>query len=95
MSKINKSNLLIDNKREAVFFIYNARVISFNCQSLVENFFRMDFCRILVNEYVKHTKDELDFDIIETIKNNIFTSVYKAKLKSNKEIVAVKKNNKR
>ena len=88
--KISKSNLLINNKRESFFFLYNGQHIEFNCQSLVEDYFRGDYANIHVNQYINE-KVYLDFDIKETIKDNIYTSVYKAQLKSNKEIVAVKK----
>ena len=89
--KINKSNLLINNSREDVFFYYNGKRIDFNCQMLVDDYFLWDDVRIYVNDFIDHTKAKLDFEIKETIKDNIYTSVYKAQLKSNNEIVAVKK----
>ena len=89
--KISKSNLLINNKRESFFFLYNGQHIEFNCQSLVEDYFKGDCPTINVSQYINQTKEYLDFDIKETIKDNIYTSVYKAQLKPNKEIVAVKK----
>ena len=88
--KIGKSNLLVNNNKEKLFFIYGGQYVDFNCQALIEDYF-LDGSRVYVNKNISQSKENLDFDIIKPIKENIYTSVYKAQLKSNKEIVAVKK----
>ena len=88
-NRIQKSNLLINNI-DNTYFIYNSHTIEKrNYTQRVCNFFyiREGNMIVAVNSYNKI----YNFKIIRTIKDNVYTSVYEAKIDSFKENVAVKK----
>ena len=91
LEKIKKSNLLINNNIDNIWFEFNAKEI-------VQNDYNKNICDyfeentspiILVNTYYS----KISFEIIDVIKENIYTSVYKARLIDDpySGLVAVKK----
>ena len=92
LESIKKANLLnaLDYKIciDSIWFIYNGSAIKISDydKKASEFFFSNSYPSIIVNGNISR----IDYEIIETIKDNLFTSVYKAKL-SNGKLVAVKK----
>ena len=86
--KIEKSNLLTNNL-ENIYFIFSAILLNNHIDKTIESLSMIDFSNIEVINGVNNNYK--NFEIIDTIKENIFTSVYKAKILSNNELVAIKK----
>ena len=93
--KIKRLNLLVNNI-DNLYFIYNAKKInSVDYEKTVSEFFHS-----LANNYIEVINGynaRFKFEIIEVIKENLYTTVYKAKAFDNNypKYVAVKKNKKR
>ena len=86
--KKEKGNLIVNNLEET-YFIFNAKLIPYkNNTNTVSSFFNSPRNIILVS-HLDYNKSYKDYEIIELIKENPYTSVYKAKIKN--ELVAIKK----
>ena len=86
--KVEKENLIINNI-EKTYFIYNSKTINYkNNKEKLASFFKESNPQILVLNLDYDKKSE-DIEIIDTIKDNIYTCVYKAKYVD--KLVAVKK----
>ena len=81
--KIEKSNLLTNNL-ENIYFIFSAILLNNHIDKTIESLSMIDFSNIEVINGVNNNYK--NFEIIENIKENIFTSVYKAKILSNNEL---------
>ena len=88
LNKIQKANLLVNNI-DNVYFVYNAKRIEISdYEKKINEFFFYKYNEIVAyNNY----NAKFDIEIIEKIKENLFTSVYKARSLENSDIVAVKK----
>ena len=86
-----KSNLIVDNF-EYTYFIYNAHILTYkNNKNKINSFFFSPTNTIVVCR-LDYRKELKDFEIIELIKENVYTLVYKAKIKNFfTEFVAIKK----
>jgi serine/threonine-protein kinase ULK/ATG1 len=92
LKKIKKDNLNINNL-EMIYFTYNGHKLEFeNNKQIIEDFFLNDFNDIRVCRLNSYSNLE-DFEIVETIKDNVYTTVYKAKLirGGDNKYVAIKK----
>ena len=91
LKRIQKSNLFINFNIDNIYFVYNAtKIQQYNYEKKIYEYFgKNPLIVIRVHSYSK-----INYEIIETIKDNIFTSVYKAKLLNEyngEKYVAVKK----
>ena len=86
-----KGNLIVNNI-ENTYFTYNTYRLEYKKnKKKVSSFFIFQTNQILVNR-LEYNKTFKDFEIIELIKDNVYTSVYKAKIKNCPiEFVAIKK----
>ena len=89
--RIEKSNLMVNNVSN-IYFIYNGNSIQLNDydKTISEYFYNGSTI------YVMNKFQESNYEIIETISETLFTSIYKAKLLNNnmeekEKFVAVKK----
>ena len=87
--RIGKSNLLVNNI-ENIYFIYNGETIQKNeyNKKICEFFF---FQNNNLVEVVNSSDNRIDYEIESEIKINVYTGVYKAKIKDSSDYVAVKK----
>ena len=89
LEKIQKKNLLINNI-DNIFFVFNARKINYDDDKRVDEIFIMKYNDITAeNSY----NAKYNVDIIEPIKENVFTSIYKGKIENEEGVhyYAVKK----
>ena len=92
LNKVQKSNLFLNLSIDNIYFFYNARkIIQSDYEKKIDEYFgkRAIYLILVENNYSK-----INYEIIDTIKDNIFTSVYKAKLVNRNggdKYVAVKK----
>ena len=92
LNKVQKSNLFLNLSIDNIYFFYNARkIIQSDFEKKIDEYFgkRAIYLILVENNYSK-----INYEIIDTIKDNIFTSVYKAKLVNKNgrdKYVAVKK----
>ena len=89
--KKEKGNLIVDNLEET-YFICNAKMINYkNNKKKVSSFFDYQRNTILVS-HLDYNKSSKDYEIIELIKENPYTCVYKGKIKNDdNDFVAIKK----
>ena len=89
--KKEKGNL-IENNLEHTYFTYSAKFLKYkNNKEKVSSFFSSPNNKILVY-HLDYGKAFRDFEIIELIKENVYTSVHKARIRDYfTEFVAVKK----
>ena len=94
--KREKENLVVDNIQNT-YFIYNGKKINYeNNENKIWSFFKSETgagTRIYVF-HLDSSKNFKDFKIISLIKDNVYSSVYKAKIESDEypnKFVAVKK----
>ena len=86
--KVEKENLIINNI-EKTYFMYNCKMINYkNNKEKLASFFKESIPQIKVLNLDYNKKSE-DIEIIDTIKDNTYTCVYKAKYGD--KLVAVKK----
>ena len=92
LEKIQKTNLLLTNNHknniDNIWFLYNgSRIETYDYNKRLNEYFHGEGGQnILVNGNITSN----DFKIIDTIKDNIFTTVYKAEM-PNGRLIAVKK----
>ena len=89
LEKIHKKNLLINNI-DNIFFVFNASIINNEENKRVDEIFKLKYNDITAeNSY----NAKYNVEIIEPIKENIFTSIYKGKIEDDEGVrfFAVKK----
>ena len=77
--KMQKTNLL-NNNIENTYFIHNAKIFSCKSEETIESISFGNVKNILVLNGLDNKIE--NYEIIDTIKENIFTSVFKAKIKN-------------
>ena len=93
LDKIEKANLLLTNNFkndiDNIWFLYNGlRIETYNYNKKLNEYFIGDGSQtILVNGNITLK----NFKIIDTIKDNVYTTVYKAEMPDGR-LIAVKKN---
>ena len=83
-----KENLFINNI-ENTYFIYNIIEIDYKSKQKLSSFFRLNVNPTITVLRLEYKDKYDDIEVIEKIKDKIYTSVYKAKYKE--KLVAVKK----
>ena len=78
--RIQKTNLLVQNI-DNIYFVSNTKRLDNRMDDTLESIFNnvnYNFYRINV---INERENNYDYEIIETIKENVFTTVFKAKMK--------------
>ena len=90
--RMQKANLIIDNI-SMIYFHYNGKEIKYqNNTEKVESYFLINLAKIFV-ERLDSQNSFRDYEIIEDIKKNVYTSVHKARIKNKNypvDMVAIK-----
>lgn len=89
--KTQKPNLLINNF-ENIYFLIDAKMITYQNEETIEEFFKNNISSTFLVEVVngKSQSNNKNYEIIEKIKENLYSKVYKGKLIDSDEIVAIK-----
>ena len=87
--RISKPNLLVKNI-DNIYFISNGRILNKNLNDTLESIYNINFSFYNI-QVINCRENDYNYEIIETIKQNIFTSVFKAKRKDSNCFVAIKK----
>ena len=89
--KIQKSNLLVNNF-DNIYFLIDAKIITYQNEETIEEFFKNNISSTFLVEVVngKNQSNKPDFEIIGTIKENLFSKVCKGKVSYLNENVAIK-----
>ena len=78
LNRIQKSNLFLNLNIDNIYFVYNAkRIFPYDYEKKIYEFFQH---KISISIFVYNNYSKINYEIIETIKDNIFASVYKVKL---------------
>ena len=76
--KIKKKNLLIKNF-DNIYFISNAKRLDQHKEETMEDIYNYLFFNSYNVEVINGREDDYNYKIIEPIKENVYTSVYKAR----------------
>ncbi len=93
--KIQKSNLLLNNF-DNIYFLIDAKIITNQNEETIEEFFKNNISSTFLVEVVngKSQSNRTNYEIIEKIKENLFSKVYKGRVPYLNENVAIKAINK-
>ena len=91
LKRIRKSNLFVQNI-DNLYFVCNAKVLNNKMDETLESIFNYIGFNFCIIDVLNGWENNYNYEIVETIKENVFTSVFKAKMKiRNDEFVAIKK----
>ena len=88
--RINKPNLLLKNI-DNIYFISNGKILNTRMNETLESIFNNLYFNFYCIEVLNGRENDYNYEIIDTIKENVFTTVYKAKRKGYDYFVAIKK----
>ncbi len=88
--RINKPNLLLKNI-DNIYFISNGKILNTSMNETLESIFNNLYFSFYYIEVLNGRENDYNYEIIDTIKENVFTTVYKAKRKGYDYFVAIKK----
>ena len=87
--KIKKYNLLLKNI-DNIYFYWNATYLNNYTDKTINSIFIVDGSLFHEIQVINGRRNNYNYEIIKTIKENLFSSVFKAKYYNNK-LVAIKK----
>ena len=88
--RISKTNLLVQNI-DNIYFVANGKILNNRMNETLESIFNNILFNFYCIEVLNGREDDYNFEIVNTIKDNVYTSVYRAKRKGSDYYVAIKK----
>ena len=97
--RIQKTNLLIKNI-DNIYFVCNTKTLNNRMNDTLESLFNYSYSNFYIINVLNGRENNYNYEIVETIKENVFTSVFKGKMKYkndipnnlfSEELVAIKK----
>ena len=89
--RINKTNLLVQNI-DNIYFISNGKMLNSRLNETLESLFNNLYYNFYCIDVINGRENDYNYEIISTIKENIFSSVFKAKKKISSNDKAILSN---
>ena len=83
--RIQKENLLVQNI-DNIYFISNGKMLNSRLDETLESLFNNLYYNFYCIDVINGRENDYNYEIISTIKENVFTSVFKAKRKAKTEV---------